>query len=371
MLPDTDPTPTPSQHVSHPGAALLLRLCCLVPLALATACAGASKKAEPLDAGELPGSIAAAQTSLTEGRTADAIDRMRRATATPGLSSEERGVVQELLERACLQRIQELSDPPKPGKLRKLLKLELPRQLAVQAGVVGARLYAQEDERSKAFNLIEEIDLLYPNHSQRRAAGKILADVGFSYAEDSGRYWLFFKYRALAAPVLTYLVDNYPSEPRTDLAYFTLGDLYERERQWARAIESHEDLILWRPDSPRAAASQARIPHLRLNALASPEYDRHELNLARTELEAWLDGHPDHPLRREVERDLADSIQRLADSDLNIARFYRRVENPDGAIYHTRRALVNARHVANEGLIDEAQGLLAALNATADEGEAE
>ncbi|MFT5050845.1 MAG: outer membrane protein assembly factor BamD (BamD/ComL family) [Chlamydiales bacterium] len=370
MLPETAPIRSRKRERLATGP--LLRLCVLLPvLMMGAACAGSTKKVEPLGPGELQGAIASARADLAEGRSEDALERMRKAVVTPGLSTDERGEAQDLLERACLQRIKDLSDPPKPAKLRMMLKMELPRQLAVQAGITGARLHVEADDRSKAFSLIEDMDLLYPNHSQRREAGTILADIGFSYAEDSGRYWLLFKYRALAPPVLTYLVDNYPSEPRTDLAYFTLGDLYERERRWESAIETHEDLILWRPDSSYAVSSQARIPHLRLLALASPEYDRYELNRARSELETWLDGYTGHPLQAEVERDLADSIQRLADSDLAIARFYRKVDKPSGAVYHARRALENARAVANQSQIEEAQDLLAALNAQPEESEPE
>ena len=132
--------------------------------------------------------------------------------------------------------------------------------------------------------------------------------------------------------------------------------------QWASEIR--RDQISQRIErgnqGPRDRELLERI--LRLQALASPEYDRNELQRARGELEGWLERHAGHPLQQDVERDLTDCVQRLADSDLSIARFYKKVKNPQGAIFHARRALVEARSVGNEGQADEASAMLAALD---------
>ena len=308
--------------------------------------------------------LTAARADLSAGDSKSALERARVASNVAGLSNATRGEVQRVLERAAIQRIQDLSLPgSNPRELKAMLKLDLPRQIAVQAGVRGARLYYEQDKRQKAFQLIETVDERYPNHSARREAGALLADVGLSYASDPGRYWLFFRYRSLAPAVLKYLVDNYPSEPRCDDAYWALAELYEDRGLWDLAIENHEDLILWRPDSPLVRASQARIPHLRLRGLASPEYDRDELQRARGELETWLGTHPDDELEESVRRDLADCIQRLADNDLSIARFYARVDNAVGARQHALRALDEAREVENGELVGEIEALLADLDA--------
>ena len=320
-----------------------------------------TERAKPLSVGDVPGAITKTREELLAGRSRDALRRMRRASVTRGLSPDQRSEIESLLEQSGLARIEELRDPPRPGALRTMVKLALPRRIGVRAGIIGAQLYLDKDKRTRAFSLLQRVDQLYPNHNQRREAGRIIADIGFSFAEDPRRYGLFFKYRNQAPRVLEYLVDNYPSEPRTDEAYWTLGELYAEKRLWANAIESLEDLIVWRPDSPRAIESQARIPNLRLRGLASPEYDRYELQRAKGEMEAWLARHAGHPVESEVERDLTDCTQRLADSDLSIARFYRKVDNDQGAAFHARRALEEARSAGNEAQEDEARALLLSI----------
>jgi outer membrane protein assembly factor BamD (BamD/ComL family) len=80
---------------------------------------------------------------------------------------------------------------------------------------------------------------------------------------------------------------------------------------------------------------------------------------ARAELAEWLETFPGHPLEEQVRIDLADALQRLADSDLSIARFYRKVQSAAGFEFHARRALDTAREAGNEAQITEAEALLA------------
>ena len=110
--------------------------------------------------------------------------------------------------------------------------------------------------------------------------------------------------------------------------------------------------------------SQAAIPRLRMAILHSPEYDRSQLLLARAELETWLAEHgstAQPELIAEVRRDRTDAIRRLADSDLDIARFYERVDSPKGATFHARRAFDLAREGADPVQIEEARELLQAV----------
>ena len=113
------------------------------------------------------------------------------------------------------------------------------------------------------------------------------------------------------------------------------------------------------PGTPEGVWAQARIPHLRLASLGTPEYDRSLMLQARGELAEWLRTYPGHALEEQVRIDLADALQRLADSDLSIARFYRKVESQAGFEFHARRALETARDAGNSEQVEEAEALLA------------
>ena len=65
-----------------------------------------------------------------------------------------------------------------------MLDLELPRRIAVTAGIRAARIYYEQGERKKAFELLKRVDSAYPHHHERVAAGSLLAEVGFSFAAD-------------------------------------------------------------------------------------------------------------------------------------------------------------------------------------------
>ena len=216
----------------------------------------------------------------------------------------------------------------------------------------------------KAFRQLRLLDAKFPQHAQRAQAAALLYEIGENLANDDGRYLLVFRYKSDAPQILEYLVMNHPSAPQGDEALWMLGELYQESKRLQLAIEKHQDLQLWFPESPYAVRSQAQVPRLRLVLLSSPEYDRSELVRARGELEAWLEEHEltaSRDLVDQVQYDRTDVVRRLADSDLQIARFYRKVDAPIGAENHARRAYDLAREGGDEAQVAEASALLESL----------
>ena len=324
-------------------------------LALLAACSAAGRK---LDAREVPAALAAAKQDLAAGRTADALDLLRGAANATGLATAVRDDVQRTLEDAAARRIEELSRPGcDPDDLADLVDLELPRQLAVLAGLRAARLLFQEGEAYDAYKLIKKLDVKYPEHHERFAAGELLVEIGL-WLVPNGTGWLGIGHSTGdAQEVLEYLILHHPSAPRCDEGYVALARIYENDRDWRHAIERYELLVLNHPTSPLRRDAQARIPRLRLRELRSPEYDRGELLTARAELEAWLSDYAGQEGEREVRIDLGDCLRRLVDSDLSIARFYRTVGNEYGQRYHAQRAAEEARLVGDEKRLEAAAEL--------------
>lgn len=347
------------------------RLAMLLPLLAAVACRSLPPGVpSSYTAAEVPAALARVDTELAGGEFEKALARSRIAGETRGLSPEERNAVQQRLEAAALARIQQLSaEGKRPGELERIFDLELPRQLSASAGIEAARVYYRDKrKRMKAYRMVREVDSKYPQHQERARGAALLYDIGTDLAEDDGHYFFFFSYRALAPEVYEYLVLNHPEEPRGDIVYRRLADIYQRQGNWRLAIERNEDLILWHPRSTLVPGARARIPRLRLELLKSPEYDRTELEKARAELEAWLEQYPDQAeddpeLYRQVQVDLVDCLQRLADSDLAIARFYLTVGNAFGAELHARRAVEEASLGGDEGQVAEAEELLVRIEA--------
>ncbi|MBK7874417.1 MAG: hypothetical protein IPJ77_01455 [Planctomycetes bacterium] len=330
---------------------LLQRLFLGLALAGATACSSTGRK---LDAAEVPAALEAARADLTAGRNEDALDRMRAAANATGLPTAQRDAVQRTLEEAAALRIEELSRPGSdPDDLADLVDLELPRQLAVLAGLRAARGLFDEGEAYDAYKLLKKLDAKYPEHHERFAAGELLVEIGL-WLVPNGTGWLGIGHSTGdAQEVLEYVLIHHPSAPRCAEAYVALAQVYEDDRDWQLARERYELLVLNHPNSPLRRDAQARIPNLRLRALRSPEYDRSELLRAKSELETWLADFAGQEGEREVRVDLGDCLRRLVDNDLAIARFYRTVGNAYGQRYHAERAVQEARTAGDEDRAQE------------------
>ncbi|MCE9596000.1 MAG: hypothetical protein K8S98_17560 [Planctomycetes bacterium] len=346
---------------------MILRLFVVFALFLCTGCAAFNRPfgsmigfSKPDNEAEVRDALALAADDFKAERTSRALDRAVACREATGLPSELKNEVELRVEEYADKRIQELSRADgDPDELEDMLVLNLPRQLAVRAGVRGAELLLADDEPFDAFLLLKKVDTKFPNHHERQRAGEILAECGLKLANDGWNFLGWFKTSDDGAEILEYLVVNYPSEPRCDEAYAKLADLYADDREWELARERCEDLLLYHPDSSRALWAEAHVPHFRLLGLKSPEYDRRELVSARSELETWIERHAaatgDKPeLEREVRLDYADCLARLARSDLSVAKFYTRIEERYGAVLHAERALEEAQLTTDTELVSAA-----------------
>lgn len=317
--------------------ALTVLLCC--------GCKSSHPRMNPRD---VPAALTQARAELEQGRTESALERMRAAANTPGLPTATRDEVQRTLETAAEKRIDELStDTSDPDDLADLVDLDLPRQLAVTAGLRAARTMFERHDALDAYRLVRKLDTKFPEHFARAAAGDLLIEIGL-WLVVHGRGWLGIGHSTDdAQEVLEYVILHHPSAARSDEAYDALARMYADDLDWDLAIERLEFLVLYHPGSKLRVSAQARIPKLRLSSLRSPEYDRGELLRAQAELQTWLGGWAGHELEGEVRLDLADCQRRLIDSDLLIAAFYRTVKNDHGARYHAARAIDEARQAGD------------------------
>lgn len=346
-----------------------VRALALLALLATAGCASFNNPFRRLDVPDSPQEaderVARAETRLAEGDTARALDDLRKARETDGLSTDQKNRIDLLLERCALARIDALSQPGSdPDLLEELFDLNLPRQIAITAGVRAARLTLDQGDPEDAYALIQKVDRRYPpagTHHERQAAGDILFEAGESLSRSSFSFLGFFRDRDDAQGILEYLVANYPQERRCDQAYRRLAELYEDDRLWQLAIDRHTDLVTYHLESPLAVESEWRIPHLRLESLRRVDFDRGALTRSLRELEAWLEVHAGHELEPKVRADRVDCLRRLAGSDLKVAQFYARVEKWEGARLHAQRALELAKLSEHAGTIEVAERTLAKL----------
>lgn len=315
-----------------------------------------------IDADEVPEAILSAEQALLDDEPQVALDWMRAASELKGLPSDQLARVRRLLEISADRFVRELSGQPESAEmLGEILDLELPRQITVTAALKGAQQYVEREDYHEAVVLIQRLDKRYPTHHLRPEAGKVLLQCGLALSEMKSGW--FSSNRDHAFSSLEYCSVNYPSTVGGDLALRRLAEMYEDDQRWNYAIARHEELTQNYPNSPLAPYSLARIPHLRLASIESPEYDRKALIEARVDLEKWLRDYSGHEATEEARYDLRDALVRLTESDLGIARFYATVKNDAGARHHATRALSEAQDAGDEGRIAQAEAILAALPA--------
>ena len=327
---------------------------------------GSNSAPARLDADAVPAALERARKDLDAGRTESALDWMRAAAAAKNLPTEQREAVQRVLEEAADKRISELSAPGQdPEQLADLVDLELPRQIAVRAGLAAARAQVANGNRMDAFRLLRKLDKKFPLHHEKQQAGDLIVEIGLALAQQHKSFLIFYSTDSQAEDVLEYAILEHPWARRGDEAHKVLADLYIRHHDLDLAIDRLGKLLLDHADSPLCASAEAMIPELRLRLLRSPEMDRGTLLKAKDELERWLNTHPpEHELTEHVGVQLGDCLRRLCDSDLSIADYYRTIENPFGVRFHAKRAVEEARAAGDTERVNRAQAIVDALPPT-------
>lgn len=360
--------PQRSPDVRRALRALGLALLPLLVLALG-ACGGnrlrrSGEVPRELELHDIETAISNAERALAEGREEIALEWTYVADEIEGLPTEQRNRVAALMEQAADLRIARLKDgQSEPDELEHLVEVDLPRQIAVTAGIEAARQHLARGKPKKAYRVIKDMDERYPGHHDRRAAGAIVAQAGMELSHDEGGFLFFYRVRDTGKEALEYLVLNYPGDPRCAEAYWRLAEMYEEDESWDEAIERLEELVIYHRASEYYPLSLARIPKLRLASIESPEYDRMQLVRARAELEEWLELYQGtQDIEPEVREDLDDALRRLAQSDLLIAKFNRKIDIAYGLRLHAMRALEEARQAGDEARASEALDMLAALD---------
>lgn len=339
-------------------ATVLLAACSSTGRPIAGSASDLGRPGPGLEAAAVPAQLAAIEADLGAGAAWAAARRaaaLRRATA---LGPDERDEVEGLLEMA-LEAAAAATDDPRV--FARFDEDGLPRRASAILAIGEARALLGRGEAYEAFREVRRFEQKYPGHHLRADAASIVYEAGTRLAASKQRTLLFFERSTYAPMVLEYLVLNHPSHPSCADAYVTLADFYAERNQLERAVARYEDLLLYHPRHPAVPRAEATIPSLRLQLHLRDDYDRRNLERARRELERWLrtwaDAGVDPELVEAVRLDLADCLGRLVNNDLAVARFYRRVDEPEGARLHALRALSTARLAGYEELIADAEAL--------------
>jgi len=348
----------------------LPRLACLLALGFIASCSslphwmpGSTRYAPAtIKADDYDKAMRIAREAQAAGEHAKALDWMLATRETEGLSPEQREASRVLLEEAAKSRVLELDRPGGDADaLAEVSTYDLPRQIAVDAGLRAARRFVEEGEHHDGYLVLKRLDTRFPMHHERQAAGDLMIEMGLALKDDDDGFFGLFETVDEAQEILEYAILNAPWARRCDDGYAALCAMYAKQRRFDLAIERAGQLVLNHPDSSVRPRHQLLIPQLRLESLLSPEYDRQALVQARIELIDWLQTFPNDGLVAEARKDLVDCNMRLYESDMLISRFYAKVASPWGARFHALRAIDEAREAGDAEREAQAREWLAGL----------
>lgn len=340
------------------GAGAILLLVLALPGCNANKLGRSEGVPEEITAEEVSAAIERAEAAMARKEPRVALDWMRAASQLKYLPPEQRGAVQRLLESSAERTIEELGGPDDdPEVLADILELDLPRQIAVTGAIRAAEMMNERGDYEDAYDLIKKIDRLFPMHHLRAEAGRLLTEAGLALSYDESG-WFLDDPQDAAMGALEYCSIHYPTSSEGDKVLRRLAEMYEEDKSWELAIARHEELVQGFPESRLVPYSLARIPHLLLAGIESPEFDRNALIEAREGLERWLRDYPDLEIADQVRHDLDDSLIRLCISDLSIADFYWTIDDHVGTFLHAERALEEALSAGDEARAEAARKLM-------------
>ncbi|MFT5289008.1 MAG: tetratricopeptide (TPR) repeat protein [Planctomycetota bacterium] len=340
----------------------------LVLMGLSTSCATTYGVTTGIEPGkDIIEAMAQVDSDLAAGRSGTALRRCAGVQALRNLPAELR--IRSNAQADAAVRDLALDANAEDGRwsatqMEAFSSLDLPQVQKARLAVGAGQAHLRENSRIRAFKFLRDFEAKNPGHPERLGAGDVLAVAGFSMITDNGRYGIFGRYRSRGVGALELLVLRYPFHPRCAEAYVGLANAYEIRGDLDLAIERLEDLLLYHPDDARGPTAQARLPRLRMEQVERDDFDRAEIERAREEFEAWIarydtQGGDDTQQLANVRAQLSICYLRLANNDLIVSRYHKRIHQSFGTRQHAERAL------------DQARRSLTSLNLAAEEGESE
>ena len=153
-------------------------------------------------------------------------------------------------------------------------------------------------------------------------ADQILLDRGNAALKD--RSW------TRARTYFTELLDSYPQSPLRADAKLGVGDAFLGENNSASYVyaqNEYREFLAFYPTHQRADYAQMQLAMVHFNQMLSPQRDQTATKEAIKEFQVFIERFPRSPLINQVRARLREAKDRLADSDLQVANFYRSIRN--------------------------------------------
>jgi outer membrane protein assembly factor BamD len=256
--------------------------------------------------------------------------------------------------------------PDKAIKLYDRIGDEMPlARRAPEARFRQGELLQQEGRIKDSFDAYQELLSRYNNSGLYTKALDRQAAMAQSAAEGQVKTsFLGLKSKLSNDKVVEMLEKvraNSPRSPTASKAQFTIGQLWESQRNSsgsAKAIAAYRDLVLEFPDSKEAPEGQFRIGKILIEEARRGNQDQANLDRARESLQDYLRQYPGHSKNGEARQLMANLGGEDLQRSYKVAEFYERKGDTASAKFYYEEVIRKAK---SGPLHDQAKARLAAL----------
>ncbi|MFC4990700.1 outer membrane protein assembly factor BamD [Rubritalea tangerina] len=235
---------------------------------------------------------------------------------------------------------------------------------AADARIREAELLYSQGELMQAFEKYQYFITQYRGTSQYDKA--IVRQAEVAHAASTGQITNSFIGlksdipRTKVEKMFIQVRDNAPFGPTAPRAQFGLGEMWERDKNTAKAIKAYEDLYVKYPKSKYAPEALYRVGNLLLNQTEKGNRNRGNLDTANTTFTDLTLLYPNTKQAKSAKQKLKQIAQADVQRSFSIAEFYENKKQYPSAAFYYNEVIRNTK--SGSQLHNQAKQRLAAIS---------
>ncbi|MCX6878099.1 MAG: tetratricopeptide repeat protein [Verrucomicrobia bacterium] len=217
---------------------------------------------------------------------------------------------------------------------------------AAQARFRQAELLEQQDQPRKAFDAYQKFLTCFQASNLYATALARQASIAQAAAAGKVRTNFLGIHSKLAtediAAWLGQVRDNAPKTATAAKAQFTIGQIYQNDRESAKAIDAYRQLVRDQPDSREAPAALFQIGVVFTADADRGDRNQTTLDLAREAFNDYLSQYPGHSDNAAARKLLSDLGSRELHGSFDIAEYYFKTRQFESAKVYYRDVMQRA-----------------------------
>lgn len=211
---------------------------------------------------------------------------------------------------------------------------------SAEAAFLTAESYYRSGNRYRAMSGYKRYVEDYPISANLRDAEDRIFTLALEYIEGRVRTGFgLISHRGTGVSALEFILESFPRGTRSSEAQRILADYYYRDGRWVEAIAEYRELLQRFPRSEWVSIARYRIGMCYIRQSRGPDHDPILLERARDEFQRYTEAHPEGSRISEVQTQLAEIDDILAQKLLRTAYFYARDDEPEAALLYFRETI--------------------------------